>query len=252
MSTFDCEDWEHVVTLVKAGGEVDCPDWQEQVVGPSGVPITGPTGPTGPTGGTGPTGPTGGGGGLSTTNMFPYPTDSGFSGWSANVQDLGSQSLTPATGVVYTTAVKVVNPGAGISNGATIMITALFSGLTANQCYLALWDQNFNNATPLAVTAAGTLESALEGTPSHGYPSAFQESWTASPTLTPGTTYNVCLLVNGTGMQPVGATFFLAINTGVVTNYRSLKTTTNTNTSLASNAFASHLVQSAPQLWAAL
>lgn len=175
MSQYDCPDYEHIVTIVTGSGVTDCPDWQEQVVGPGGGTIPGVT----------------------SSNDWA-PGDFGLKGWNINPFVLGAGAAQSIyTGTLQLFPIKIATTGT-ITN---IGFTYFGSGVTytAHENFVGIYTTTFTNGvagtfTQQASSAAGALETALAFGPGMVFTAL------SSPySVTAGTVIWAALLVNWTG-----------------------------------------------------
>lgn len=227
MSSIDSPDYTTIVDIQYGGSVTDAPDWVNVVSGPGGGVIPGVS--------------------LAASNQ---PQDLGQIGWSQDYRLAESSTVKLTSGVVYFSSVQAVQ---SVSvTGLSLFQTAIASGLTVADCWMALYDQDMFNSTPYAITASSDAGNTWSAPPSPGYPALAEVSVVTPYAVTAGQYYAVVFLAVGTTPPTFGAAPYPSEFVGTGRYLFSGKTSGGGHTSLATNAFAATMEASTPQIWATL
>ena len=179
MPNYDCPDYQHIILIVTNPAVSDCPDWQEQVTGPSGGVVPG-----------------------TTSFIIDYPPDFApgptlLLTWTGDAICMPYTTVQLANGTIYGAYFKCIQSGP--CAGAQFYITGAGASFTSGENYVSLWSSSGTGlSAQIAKTASGTVEANFN---SLGPQTV---NWATPTTVVAGAYYWLFVLINATTRPTLG------------------------------------------------
>jgi hypothetical protein len=230
MSSIDAPDWEHISVTVEAMGDVpDAPDWEHIVVGPGGTPV--------------------GGGGISAVNVYPYPTDYGYAGWTTAPDGAGFANNKPTSGHIYYGTFKVINTQT-VSN-MYMLIDNTGGTFTAGESGINVYSGSpFSGGSLVGSVSSAAAINVYENTTV--LPSFQPLPFSSSFSVTAGEFLYILWLCNAGTMPSLGFSIYPPIEDQNGVFIDTAATTAGGNTALTPVPAITAFQQVTPRLWFAI